>query len=103
LKGGQRWFLGGYRYGESKQDPLKEIKADAHITVPRKVALSMRPTVGVSLGCHVVGAACPHPDPHDPDTTIAGFKVFPVGVASGAQAKSPWASQDASGRASEGL
>jgi len=31
------------------------------------------------------------------------FKVFPVGVASGAQAKSPFASQDASGRASEGL
>jgi len=74
LKGGQRWFLGGYRYGESKQDPLKEIKQDARISVPRKVALNMRPTVGVSLGCHVAGAACPHPDPHDPDTTIAGVR-----------------------------
>jgi hypothetical protein len=31
------------------------------------------------------------------------FKVFPIGVASGAQAKSPSASQDALGRASEGL
>jgi hypothetical protein len=31
------------------------------------------------------------------------FKVFPIGVASGAQAKSPSASQDAAGRASEGL
>lgn len=66
--------MGGYRYGEVKQDPLKEIKQDAHITEPRPVRLNMRPTVGVSLGCHVVGAACPHPDPLDPNTTIAGVR-----------------------------
>jgi len=74
LIGEHRWYLGGYRYGESKQDPLKEIKQDAHISRPRKVALNMRPTVGVSLGCHVTGFACPHPDPHDPETTIAGVR-----------------------------
>jgi len=66
--------LGGYRYGEVKQDPLKEIKEDAHISEPQPVALNMRPTVGVSLGCHVAGAACPHPDPHDPETTMAGVR-----------------------------
>jgi len=34
--------------------------------------MTVRPPVAVSLGCHIFGAAAPHPDPHDPNTMVAG-------------------------------
>jgi hypothetical protein len=62
----------GYRYGEVPLAPLTAIKESARITKPREVDLSIRPPVAVSLGCHIQGAAAPHPDPHDPNTMAAG-------------------------------
>jgi len=55
-------------------DPIAEIKESAVISKPREVALGKRPVVQISLGPVVVGAVRPHPDPLDPDTTIAGVR-----------------------------
>lgn len=40
----------------------------------KSVNLDGRPVVQASLGCVAYGAAMPHPDPLDPDTTIAGVR-----------------------------
>jgi len=55
-------------------DKIAEIKESAVISKPREVALGKRPVVQISLGPVVVGAVRPHPDPLDPDTTIAGVR-----------------------------
>ena len=64
----------GYRYGEVVLDKIKPIKEGTFISIPRPVDLRRRPVVQASLGCPVVGAALPHPDPVDPDTMIAGVR-----------------------------
>jgi hypothetical protein len=64
----------GYRYGEVALAAIGSIKESAWIGKRRSVDLSMRPPVAVSLGCHVNGSACPHPDPHDPRTMEAGVR-----------------------------
>jgi len=48
------------------------MKADAAISLPRDVDLGIRPPVAVSLGPVLMGAAMPHPDPHDPLTVATG-------------------------------
>lgn len=54
---------------------LKPIKDGTKIiSNPRPVNLSERPVVQASLGCIARGAAMPHPDPKDPETTIAGVR-----------------------------
>jgi len=55
-------------------DKIAEIKESAVISKPREVALGKRPVVQISLGPVVKGATRPHPDPLDPDTTIAGVR-----------------------------
>jgi len=72
--GGARQYCYGYRYGEVKLDPIGDIKDDAKISEPREVDSEKRPPVQVSLGCHVVDAACPHPCLSDPDTAAAGAR-----------------------------
>lgn len=68
----------GYRWDETALT-VPDIKADVEISVPRVVDLDIRPPVYVSLGCHLVGAALPHTDPHDPWTMVAGVcKRFAV-------------------------
>jgi hypothetical protein len=62
----------GYRVGEVPLPVLTDIKGTASVSKIKPVDLSIRPPVMVSLGCHVDGAACPHPDPHDPMTMLAG-------------------------------
>jgi len=70
-----RVFLYGYRYGEVKLPKLPEIKTGTVFTLrPDIIDIANRPVVQVSLGCHVEGAALPHCDPRDPDTTIAGVR-----------------------------
>jgi len=61
----------GYRYTEVDL-PKPEIKEDVKFQKFRESDPGKRPAVQVSLGCHLVGAACPHPDPADVDTMIAG-------------------------------
>lgn len=51
---------------------LGEVKCSAHIRDFHDVDMAVRPPIMVSLGCHVEGAACPHPDPQDPNTMLAG-------------------------------
>jgi hypothetical protein len=55
-------------------DKIAAVKDSAVISKPREVALGKRPVVQISLGPVVVGAVRPHPDPLDPDTTIAGVR-----------------------------
>lgn len=66
-------FLWGYRYDE-RRDKLPALsKFKAGVTIrERKVELSRRPLVGVSLGMHVVGSTLPKCDPLDPATMHAG-------------------------------
>jgi len=49
------------------------IKDSAEI-VEKPVDTKERPVVSASLGCHVVGALMPHPDPADRETCILGGK-----------------------------
>jgi hypothetical protein len=59
--------------GEVILDDLPEIKCKTKISHPfTQVDLGIRPVVRVSLGCHLIGKAQPHPDPWDPLTTQAG-------------------------------
>ncbi len=53
--------------------PLKEMSVGAKITYRTAGCKEMRPVVQVSLGCHLRGFACPHPDPTDVETTVAGM------------------------------
>lgn len=65
----------GYRIGETDPDMprLQLIKKDVEITLnPNVVDDSYRPPMQVSLGPHVRGAALPHTDSTDADTTLAG-------------------------------
>lgn len=65
----------GYRYGEvplAKLTPIKESAEVLKYETGRLVDPTVRPPVAVSLGCHVAGAAAPHPDPEDADTMVAG-------------------------------
>jgi len=55
-----------------KLPPIPVPKDSLRISEPREVDLTFRPAVQVSLGPVLVGAALPHPDPHDPATMIAG-------------------------------
>lgn len=52
--------------------PIGEVKDSVHFSSFKPVDLDVRPVVQVSLGCHVEGAAQPHPCPQDPQTMIAG-------------------------------
>lgn len=45
---------------------------DVQIVGWRRSEPGLRPVVQVSLGCHVLGAANPHPCPEDTDTMVAG-------------------------------
>jgi len=54
---------------------INPVKEGTKISAPTPVDLSRRPVVQVSLGCHVEGVALPHPDPLDPDTTVAGVRM----------------------------
>lgn len=67
----RRWAY-GYRLGEVELPPLGSIKQDACILLPREVDLSIRPPIAVDLGIAPLNWACPHADPHDPWTTMAG-------------------------------
>jgi len=70
----------GYRYDEVPLT-LPEIKSDLKISFPRQSDTSRRVPVQVTLGCHLEGAACPHPDPVDPWSMVAGVcKRFGVKV-----------------------
>jgi len=62
----------GYRWGEVKLAKLGPIKQTACIILPREVDLSVRPPIAVDIGIAVDGHCCPHPDPQDPWTTVAG-------------------------------
>lgn len=69
----------GYRYGEIPLPKLPDSDPSFRIEEnPEKEHRDMlmgghrRDVVQVSLGCHFVGAALPHPDPSDPDTLRAG-------------------------------
>lgn len=64
----------GYNYGEV---PLPAVKAVSGATFKKfatPVDPTHRPAVQISLGCHVVGVAQPHPNPADPDTVEAGVR-----------------------------
>jgi len=74
VNGGHRLYTSGYRYLENSMDKVADVKNDAVVSKPRQVSLGRRPVVQISLGPVVVGAVRPHPDPLDPDTTIAGVK-----------------------------
>lgn len=65
----------GYRYGEVLLPKINPIKDGTHISIPKPIDLSSRPVVQVSLGCHLGGAALPHPCPKDPATTVAGVRM----------------------------
>jgi len=52
--------------------PVPEIKDGVRVKVLDNPKYKPRPVVRVSLGCHVVGAANPHPDPVDLDTMLDG-------------------------------
>jgi len=62
----------GYRVDEVPLPVLTDIKRSACISLPREVDLDIRPPVAVSLGPILDGVALPHPDPHDPLTTMTG-------------------------------
>lgn len=64
----------GYRVGEVPLPIPEEIKEGVEITPTREVPLSIRPPAQISLGCHSVGVACPHPDMSHPPTAAAGVR-----------------------------
>ncbi len=69
----------GYRYREVPLDKLPPVKEGTVITEPDVIGGNERIIVAKSLGCHVRGAALPHPDPSDSETMIAGVtKRFAV-------------------------
>jgi hypothetical protein len=68
----------GYRYGEVALPSLPAVKSSAVISKDNQFKTDRLP-VAVSLGCHTVGSAHPHPDPRDSDTMRAGVsKRFAV-------------------------
>lgn len=70
LEARRRTVLYGYRYTEVALDLVAPDFMEIKPGVPSDP--SVRPAMSVSLGCHVEGAALPHPDLSDTDTTIAG-------------------------------
>jgi len=63
----------GYRSSEVTLPPAPSIKDNTSITMSEyRVESITRPVVRSSLGCHVLGAANPHPDPSDLDTMLDG-------------------------------
>lgn len=65
----------GYRVSEVQLPKLPEIKDGVKITHTKvKYNAETRPVVMTSLGCEVLGAALPHPDPSDPQTMEAGVR-----------------------------
>jgi hypothetical protein len=62
----------GYRLGEVALPDIPEtVKCKIREWV---VPPQARPLVAGTLGCHLVGAACPHPDPSDAPTMKAGVQ-----------------------------
>lgn len=79
----QTTVLWGYRSDEVPLPPVwpsltvenrTEIVLDpsVHVLSVREVDRNIRRPVAGSLGCHVVGASCPHPDLSDTSTTLEG-------------------------------
>jgi len=63
----------GYRYGEVPLAPYDtNFDPDTRITAIKPYNTARRFPVYVSLGCHVIGAACPHPDVGDSLSLMAG-------------------------------
>lgn len=62
----------GYRYGEVPLPHVALIKDGTKITVHTMPVDELRRPVAVSLGCHASDAACPHVDPIDVPTAVAG-------------------------------
>jgi len=52
--------------------PLPEIKDGVRVKFYDSVKHKLRPVVRTTLGCHVLGAANPHPDPSDLETMLDG-------------------------------
>lgn len=76
---GRRVVGYGYRFGEVKLPELPPVKSSAKVKFYREVDLTLRPPVQCSMGPILMGAAMPHPDPHDPKTMLAGVsKRFAV-------------------------
>ncbi len=86
----RRRILWGYRSDEVPLPPLwpicKEEKPEiirlhpsVKVSKVRQIDRNMRRPVAGSLGCHVEGAVCPHPDMHDPSTALDGafYRVCP--------------------------
>lgn len=68
-----RLVIGGYRDGEVPLPDIPETNPSVKVKLhPRPVDVTYRPPVQVSLGCHFIGAALPHPDPSDTNTFTAG-------------------------------
>jgi len=55
-------------------DKIGPVKDDCKTSTPLQIDLDKRPVVQVSLGAHVVTAACPHPCLLDPTTAVAGAR-----------------------------
>lgn len=51
---------------------LGYMKRQSRITIPKDVDLTIRPPIAVDMGVSLKNYLCPHPDPQDPWTTIAG-------------------------------
>lgn len=64
----------GYRYGEVPLPKCPEVKIGTKFGRYLPWSPLKRSAVAASLGCHVVGAALPHPDPDDPLTLEAGVR-----------------------------
>jgi len=63
----------GYRSSEVTLPVAPSIKDNTRINMSEfRVENNSRPVVRASLGCHVLGAANPHPDPSDLDTMLDG-------------------------------
>jgi len=63
----------GYRSSEVTLPIPPSVKDNTKIEMSEyRVETNTRPVVRASLGCHVLGAANPHPDPSDLDTMLDG-------------------------------
>jgi hypothetical protein len=62
----------GYRIGEVRLPAFGRVKSDVRVSSIKPINLQRRIPVQVSLGPIVFGAACPHADPIDPFTMLAG-------------------------------